>query len=146
MLENKAMLDVFCDSGFECHTRTDGGYVEIDLSVIPTEASVTRAEMRDRISTTASLHPFFQPRSVAIVGVSRNPANIGTRILSAFINAAFRGPIYPINPNATSIMSLPTYPPCAICRKLPNSWSSPFHEMLCWMWLTTVHRAASELS
>jgi acetate---CoA ligase (ADP-forming) len=120
MLENKAMLDVFRDSGFGCHTRTDGAYVEIDLSVIPTEASVTRAEMRDRVSTTASLHPFFQPRSVAIVGVSRNPANIGTRILSALVNAGYRGPIYPINPNATSIMSLPTYPSLRNLPKAPE--------------------------
>src|SRR5262245_60125724 len=58
MLENKPMLDVFRDSGFECRTRSDGGYVEIDLSTIPSEASVVRAEMRDRVSTTASLRPF----------------------------------------------------------------------------------------
>src|SRR3990172_4582842 len=31
-LDNRAMLDVFRNSGFECLTKTDGGYIEIDLS------------------------------------------------------------------------------------------------------------------
>ena len=34
MAENKPMLDVFRESGFECRSRSDEGYVEIDLSVI----------------------------------------------------------------------------------------------------------------
>ena len=109
MLENKPMLDVFRDSGFECRTRSDGGYVEIDLSTIPSEASVLRAEMRDRVSTTASLRPFFQPRSVAVIGASRNPLNIGTRILNALVSAAYEGQVYPINPHTSSIGSLPSY-------------------------------------
>lgn len=61
MLENKPMLDVFRDSGFECRTRMDGGYIEIDLSVTASEISVARAELRDRVSTTASLLPFLNP-------------------------------------------------------------------------------------
>ena len=109
-LENKAMLDVFRDSGFECRTRTDGGYVEVDLSVMPSEASVARAELRDRVSTTASLRSFFQPGSVAVVGASRDPAAIGGRILNALIANGFRGPIYPVNPQATTIASLTAHP------------------------------------
>jgi len=52
MLENRPMLDVFRDSGFECRTKADGGYVEIDLSVLASEASVARAELRDRVFST----------------------------------------------------------------------------------------------
>jgi acetate---CoA ligase (ADP-forming) len=48
MVENQPMLQVFGNSGFELHTRSDGSYVEIDFSVVPTEASVARAEMRER--------------------------------------------------------------------------------------------------
>jgi acetate---CoA ligase (ADP-forming) len=77
MAENSAMLQVFRDSGFKFQSNTKDGYVDVDLSVIPSETSVTRAEMRDRVSTAASLRPFFHPQSVAVVGASRNPANIG---------------------------------------------------------------------
>jgi len=116
--ENKLMLDVFRDSGFECRTKMAGQYVEVDLSVIPSETSVTRSELRDRISTTASLRPFFQPRSVAVIGASRNPSNIGTRILNALIRHGFRGRIYPINPKAPSIASIIAYP---TVRDLPEA-------------------------
>lgn len=118
MMENQPMLDVFRNSGFECRSRLDQGYVEIDLSVIPSEASVARADLRDRVATTASLRPFFRPRSVAVLGASRNPSNIGARILSAIAKAGFKGPIYPINRNATSIASIPAYPSI---RALPQS-------------------------
>ena len=118
MMENQPMLDVFRNSGFECRSRLDQGYVEIDLSVIPSEASVARADLRDRVATTASLLPFFRPRSIAVLGASRNPANIGARIVNAILKAGFKGPVYPINRNAASIASLPAYPSV---RDLPQS-------------------------
>ena len=113
MSENKPMLDVFLDSGFECHRKHSDGYVEIDLSVIPNELSVTRAELRDRASTIASLRAFFRPTSVALVGASRNPASIGGRILNALLGAGFSGPIYPVNPNMVSSSGLTVYPTVA---------------------------------
>ena len=73
MPDNQGMLDVFRQSGFECRSRANDGCVEIDLSVVPNESSVARAEFRDRVATTASLRPFFRPSCVAIVGASRKP-------------------------------------------------------------------------
>jgi acetate---CoA ligase (ADP-forming) len=118
--QNRPMLDVFQQSGFECHQKTDNNYIEIDLSVMPSEASVSRSELRDRVSTTASLRPFFQPRSVAVVGASRNPASIGGRILAALVANGYRGAIYPVNPNATSISSLPTYVSLRLLPQAPD--------------------------
>jgi acetyl coenzyme A synthetase (ADP forming)-like protein len=116
--ENKAMLDVFSDSGFTCTSRAASGYVEIDLSVLPTQSSVASAELRDRIATTASLRPFFMPRAVAVVGASRNPNSIGGRLLTALVTNGFRGPIYPVNPRADNIGSLQVYPSI---RAVPQS-------------------------
>lgn len=118
MLENHRMLDVFRDSGFDCRSKTEQGVVEIDLSLTPSAASVANAELRDRVSTTASLRPFFQPHAVAIVGASRNPANIGTRLLQAAVDAGFHGTLYPINPKADVIGELRAYPSV---RELPEA-------------------------
>ncbi|HEU4344335.1 MAG TPA: GNAT family N-acetyltransferase, partial [Candidatus Binatia bacterium] len=118
MFENQPMLEVFRNSGFECHTRLDGSYIEIDFPVIPTEASVTRAEMRDRVSTAASIRPFFHPRSVAVVGASRRSESIGGRIIRAVVSSGFRGAIYPINPKASYIEGLTAYP---TLRALPEA-------------------------
>ena len=111
--DNQPMLDVFLQSGFECHRKHSDDYVEIDLSVSPNELSVTRAELRDRASTIASLQAFFRPSSVALVGASRNPARVGGRILNALLEAGFSGRIYPVNPHMVSINDLTVYPTVA---------------------------------
>ncbi|MBI2835446.1 MAG: GNAT family N-acetyltransferase [Acidobacteria bacterium] len=108
--ENKPMLDVFRESGFAMRSTLDDGVVDIDLSVAPSQASVTFAELRDRIATEASLRPFFQPRSIAVVGASRDPAGIGHRIVEAIVANRFNGPVYPINPAASVIRCLKAYP------------------------------------
>jgi acetyl coenzyme A synthetase (ADP forming)-like protein len=118
--ENQPMLDVFRQSGFECHSRPNDGCVEIDLSVIPNENSVARAEFRDRVATAASLRPFFLPHSVAVVGASRSPTNIGARILRAILRAGFKGAVYPVNPRADSVAKLKTYPSIRELPKAPD--------------------------
>lgn len=108
--DNRAMLDVFRDSGFPVAERPDGGEVEVDLAVAPTEATVARLETRDRVATVASLRPFFRPNAVAVVGASRDPAGIGRRVLDALTRAQFQGPVYPVNPKAPAVGGLRAYP------------------------------------
>ncbi|MDP3091410.1 MAG: acetate--CoA ligase family protein [Nitrospira sp.] len=57
-----------------------------------------------------SLKPFFHPRTVAVVGASREPAGIGHRILLALLGSQFPGTIFPINPHATEVAGLKTFP------------------------------------
>ncbi|WP_455364028.1 acetate--CoA ligase family protein [[Eubacterium] cellulosolvens] len=56
------------------------------------------------------LDPFFKPRSVAVVGASRKPRKFGHVIFKNFADSEFKGKIYPVNPNAESILGLKTYP------------------------------------
>ena len=120
MPDNQRMLDVFRQSGFECRSSPKDGCVEIDLSVIPNESSVARAEFRDRVASTASLRPFFQPAGVAVVGASRSATNIGTRVLNAIISAGFRGPVYPVNPKAGIVGALRAYPNLRDLPEVPD--------------------------
>jgi acetyl coenzyme A synthetase (ADP forming)-like protein len=108
--DNRAMREVFRESGFTSHEAYEGEDMEVELSLIPTEATVTRAEVRERLATTASLRPFFQPRSVAIIGASRDPTSIGYRLLEALTANQFRGVVYPVNPRATEIAGVRVYP------------------------------------
>jgi acetyl coenzyme A synthetase (ADP forming)-like protein len=105
-LENRGMIDVFRHSGFALSDRLDSGYLELDFSVLPTEASVQTSELRDRVFTAASLRWFFKPSAVAVVGASREPSSIGYRILEALVINRFRGPVYPVNPNAAVVGSI----------------------------------------
>lgn len=115
---NQTMLDVFRQSGFECQARANDDCVEIDLSVLPSQSSVARAEFRDRIATTASLRPFFQPAAVAVVGASRNSKNIGTRVLRAILAAKFHGTVYAVNPRIETVGAITAFPSV---RELPEA-------------------------
>jgi acetyl coenzyme A synthetase (ADP forming)-like protein len=108
--DNQKMIEVFRDSGFEVREKLEGGFLEIDLPVAPTQSSVSRSELRDRVATATSLRPFFQPRAVAVVGASRDPTSIGYRILDGLLHNGFRGPLYPINPKAADIRGVKAYP------------------------------------
>jgi acetyl coenzyme A synthetase (ADP forming)-like protein len=108
--DNLAMREVFRESGFTTHEAYEGDDMAVDLSLIPTETTVARAEIRERLATTASLRPFFHPQSVAVIGASRDPQSIGHRLLDALIQTRFRGPIYPVNPKASEIAGLRVYP------------------------------------
>lgn len=47
-----------------------------------------------------SLESFFAPKSVAVVGVSENPAKLGALVFKNLQNAGFTGKLYPVNPKS----------------------------------------------
>ncbi len=59
------------------------------------------------------LRIFFEPKSVAIVGASRTPGKIGNNILRNNLKLGYPGRIYPVNPGASEIEGLKSYPSVA---------------------------------
>lgn len=62
------------------------------------------------LSAAESLKPFFRPRSVAVVGASREPTGIGHRILESLRDSGFMGSLIPVNPHAAEIAGLRAFP------------------------------------
>jgi acetyl coenzyme A synthetase (ADP forming)-like protein len=56
------------------------------------------------------LDSLFDPKSVAVIGASRNPAKLGHGILKNIIDGGYGGGIYPINPGAEEILEHRCYP------------------------------------
>ena len=56
----------------------------------------------------SDLDVFFYPRSVAIVGASRDPKKVGYQILYN-MKMRYRGKLYPVNPRAEEILGLKCY-------------------------------------
>lgn len=67
-----------------------------------------------------SLEAFLAPRSVAVVGASREKGKVGHEIVSNLLAGGFPGPIYPVNPNATEIEGLKCYPNLAAIGSVPD--------------------------
>ncbi len=53
------------------------------------------------------LEYIFHPRSVAVVGVSQNPVQLG--LMRPFITCGFAGPVYPVNRQGGEILGLKVY-------------------------------------
>lgn len=60
-----------------------------------------------------ALHPVFYPRSIAIVGASRDPTKRGFRSIQKLIEDGFVGEIYPVNPREAEILGRVAYPTLA---------------------------------
>jgi acetate---CoA ligase (ADP-forming) len=114
--DNAAMRDVFRDSGFAIRSSTDGGVVELQLSLSASAKGVVSAERRHQRATAESIRPLLAPRAVAVIGASRDPLKMGGRVLHALQAAGYSGPIYPVNPGATEVSGLRAF---ASARDLP---------------------------
>jgi acetyl coenzyme A synthetase (ADP forming)-like protein len=58
----------------------------------------------------AKLRRLLRPRTVAVVGASRNPSKVGGAIFQNLLSGGFQGPVFPINPRATSVAGVLAWP------------------------------------
>jgi len=56
------------------------------------------------------LKQFMEPKSIAIVGASRRTGEEAFNILENLLSYSYKGRIYPVNPNASEILGVKTYP------------------------------------
>jgi acetate---CoA ligase (ADP-forming) len=103
MAENRSMLGVFADAGFAERRRLEAGVVEVRLALAATEALQLQVDARDHVAVAASLQPFFQPRTVAVVGASARRGTIGGELFRNVLRADFAGAVYPVNRGGESV-------------------------------------------
>ena len=97
MAENRAMLSVFTGAGFDVVRELEHGEVEVSFPIAATETLQARVEERDHVAVAASLRPFFEPASVAVIGASRRRGSIGGELFRNVLEADFDGAAYPVN-------------------------------------------------
>ena len=55
------------------------------------------------------LDSLLAPKSIAVIGASRAPNTIGWQILDNLLRHGYTGAVYPVNPSARSVHSIPAY-------------------------------------
>jgi acetate---CoA ligase (ADP-forming) len=95
--DNRPMLKVFEDAGLEVSRELEGGEIEVQFPIAQTERYRTRMDERDHLAVTASLRPFFAPKSVAVIGASRRRGSIGGELFRNVLAGDFAGAAYPVN-------------------------------------------------
>lgn len=101
--ENMAMLRVFGDTGFEVTRRYVDGAVEVEFELTPSAVVLDRIAERDHSAVAASLHSFFEPASVVVIGASARRGSIGGELFRNVIAGDYTGAAYPVNPKGDSV-------------------------------------------
>jgi acyl-CoA synthetase (NDP forming)/GNAT superfamily N-acetyltransferase len=109
LFENKKMTHVFRDSGFETEQAFEGGTIHVRFPLTAPEALRDRTNIRERVAVVNSLMPLLQPKTVAVVGASRDPASLGNVLFRNILKGGFKGTVYPVNPKAEIIEGVRAY-------------------------------------
>ena len=108
--QNRKMLAVFSDAGYEVSRRIEDGVVEVAFDIEPTDRSKAVAMSREHRAESRSMHALLHPRSIAVVGASRREVAIGSQLLERLLDARFTGEIHVVNPNATRLRRWTAHP------------------------------------
>jgi acetyl coenzyme A synthetase (ADP forming)-like protein len=103
MPANHRMLDVLRESGFPIHSRSEPGEIHAELPTRLTPEALAHFEDRDRTAAVAAVRHILAPKSVAVIGASRTRGSIGAELFHNLLSMGFTGPVYPVNPAASTI-------------------------------------------
>jgi acetyl coenzyme A synthetase (ADP forming)-like protein len=110
LVENTPMVQVFRDAGFTQRSRLEAGVIRVVMDISPTPEALSALYERDRKAAARSMQRLLKPRSVAVIGASRTAGTVGHELVRNLVTGGFQGPVYPVNPTATHIGSLPCFP------------------------------------
>ncbi len=108
--ENRQMMRLFRNSGYELTRTLDDGVFTVDFPVAASEGMLEVEADHEKRAVAASMLPLFFPRSVAVIGASSDRSSIGGKLFHNILSTGFTGPLYPVNPNAKVINSVLAYP------------------------------------
>jgi len=104
--ENRKMLMVFSDAGYDVKRHFDDGVVSLEFNIDPTDKSRAVMESREHRAEARSIQELLAPSSVAVIGASRKWGTVGYQLLEHIIEGGFTGPVYAINPEAFELAGM----------------------------------------
>ena len=66
------------------------------------------------------LNTIFNPRRIALLGVTTNPNSVSGKVLINLVSGGFRGVVYPVNPEHEAVMGIPCYPDVKSLPRAPD--------------------------
>ena len=114
---NRAMLGVFRTAGYTVDRQLAEGYVELSFPITQTSTSLEVMRAREHRAEARSVRRLLAPRSVAVIGASREPGTPGHELLRSLLANSFEGPVFPVNPAAAHVSGVRAY---ADIRDVPD--------------------------
>ncbi len=107
--DNTRMIQTFRDAGYRVVSEYEEGVLLLEFSIDPTDTAIGVMMSREHRAEAASIHKFFHPRSVAVIGASRRQETIGQALVRNLVLGDFAGRVYAVNPSSSAVSGLPTY-------------------------------------
>ncbi|WP_182357350.1 bifunctional acetate--CoA ligase family protein/GNAT family N-acetyltransferase [Tomitella gaofuii] len=117
LAENRHMVSVFREAGYQVSRSYDGGVVHLEFDIDPTEALLSVRNARERAAEARSVRNVLTPRSIAVIGASTDPSKVGHAVLRNLLGAGFTGPVFPVNAEHRSVRGVRAY---ASVRDIPD--------------------------
>lgn len=67
-----------------------------------------------------NLEYLFNPKSVAVIGATNDPANVGNLVMRNIMTGGFLGPVMPVTAEVEAVAGVLTYPDIAVLPKVPD--------------------------
>jgi acyl-CoA synthetase (NDP forming)/GNAT superfamily N-acetyltransferase len=108
--QNRKMLTVFREAGYEVRSEYDDGVVSLRFDIDPTKRSLAVTEAREHRAEARSVQRLLNPASVAVIGASRRTGTVGYHLLADVLAAGFTGRIVVVHPRADEVLGTPAVP------------------------------------
>jgi predicted CoA-binding protein/GNAT superfamily N-acetyltransferase len=117
LADNRTMLSVFRKAGYAITSGISYGVTHLEFPISRSEVAESRREKQEAQSERTSLRSVMAPKTIAVVGASRNPGSVGGSLFRNLLRWGYTGTIYPVNPGSPSIAGVRSY---ASLRDLPE--------------------------
>ena len=103
------MIQTFRDAGYRVVSAYDEGVLQLEFPIEPTDTAIGIMQGREHVAEAASIHRFFNPKSVAVIGASRRQDTIGQALVRNLVTGDYTGRVYAVNSSARAVSGLPAY-------------------------------------
>ncbi|OMH33161.1 GNAT family N-acetyltransferase [Tersicoccus sp. Bi-70] len=93
--ENRKMLTVFADAGYEVQRHFDSGVVEVSFDIDPTDRSRAVMEAREHRAEAQSVAALLSPHTIAVIGSDADRRRAGG-LLAHIRDGGFTGTVYTV--------------------------------------------------
>jgi acyl-CoA synthetase (NDP forming)/GNAT superfamily N-acetyltransferase len=98
--ENRRMLRVFHEAGWEVDREHVEGVVELSFPIDDDDATREVLYRREHLAEARSMERLLHPRTIAVVGASREPHTPGHDVVHNLLEGGFTGAVHVVNPAA----------------------------------------------
>jgi acetyl coenzyme A synthetase (ADP forming)-like protein len=97
------------EMGYPVHVGTAPGFVRVTFPTSMTPTGLRAFERGEAVASATAVSRFLNAKSVAVIGASRDKSSIGGALFANIMEGGFKGPVYPVNREATYVQSVTAY-------------------------------------